>query len=120
MRALGLDVGTTNVKAVVVEIAGGRAVTVGRASAPTPAGGAALLAVVGRLVAQVGADVDAVGVASMAETGVPLDDDGAPLGDLVRWDPSRAQRHATALADTYGADSLFAATGVRPSGKVPL
>ena len=118
MRSLGLDVGTTNVKAVVVE--DGPVRTVARAAVPTPAGGRALLTAVRGLVEQVGGDVDVVGVASMAETGVPLDDDGDPLGDLVRWDPSRAGRHAAALAATCGADALFAATGVRPSGKVPL
>lgn len=120
MRSLGIDVGTTNVKAVVVEIAEGRAAVVAQASAPTPAGGRALQQAVARLVSEVGTDVAAVGVASMAETGVPLDRDGAPLGDLVRWNPSRAQDHAAALAATHGADALFAATGVRPSGKVPL
>ncbi|MCM3661980.1 FGGY family carbohydrate kinase [Georgenia satyanarayanai] len=120
MRSLGLDVGTTNVKAVAVDITGGRATVVAQASAPTPAGGVALQRTVARLVGEVGADVAAVGVASMAETGVPLDGDGVPLGDLVRWDPSGAQHHASVLATTYGAGALFAATGVRPSGKVPL
>ncbi|PYG01089.1 xylulokinase [Georgenia satyanarayanai] len=121
MRTLGLDVGTTNVKAVLVEVAGRRATVVAQASAPTPAGGVALLQTVARLVGEVGADAAAaVGVASMAETGVPLDDDGVPVGDLVRWDPSRARDHASALAATHGADALFAATGVRPSGKAPL
>ncbi|WP_413451455.1 FGGY family carbohydrate kinase [Georgenia phoenicis] len=120
MRFLGLDVGTTNLKAVVVEVRGGRATAVAHAAAPTPAGGLALQQAAARLVAEVGADVSAVGIASMAETGVPLDDDGIPLGDLVRWDPSRAARHAASLAATHGADALFGATGVRPSGKVPL
>lgn len=120
MRSLGLDIGTTNVKAVVVEIEAGGATPLGQASAPTPSSGRALQETVGRLVAEVGTDVVAVGIASMAETGTPLDADDGPLGDLVRWDPARAQRHAEALAGTYGADALFAATGVRPSGKVPL
>ncbi|WP_454085640.1 FGGY family carbohydrate kinase [Georgenia sp. Marseille-Q6866] len=120
MRSLGLDIGTTNVKAAVVDITGGRATVVAQVSAPTPAGGVALQRVVARLVAEMGDDVAAVGVASMAETGVPLDGDGVPLGDLVHWDPTRAQDHATDLAATHGADVLFAATGVRPSGKVPL
>ncbi|WP_324650425.1 FGGY-family carbohydrate kinase [Georgenia sp. H159] len=120
MRGLGLDIGTTNVKAVLVEIEAGRVTALARASAPTPTGGRALQEAVGRLVLEVGPDVDAIGIASMAETGIPLDVDDAPLGDLVRWDPARAQHHAAALARTYGADALFAATGVRPSGKVPL
>ncbi|WP_152192762.1 FGGY-family carbohydrate kinase [Georgenia satyanarayanai] len=120
MRSLGLDIGTTNVKAVVVDLHGGHATVVAQASAPTPAGGVALQRTVARLVAGVGTDVAAVGVASMAETGVPLDGDGVPVGDLVRWDPSRAQDHADDLAAALGAGALFAATGVRPSGKAPL
>src|SRR5690625_4690015 len=56
----------------------------------------------------------------MAETGVPLDADGEPIGDLVRWHPTRAGEHADRLARDLGRAELFAATGVRPSGKVPL
>src|SRR5690625_58303 len=56
----------------------------------------------------------------MAETGVPLDADGEPIGDLVRWHPTRAGTHADRLARELGRAELFAATGVRPSGKVPL
>ena len=122
MRLLGIDVGTTNTKAVMVGVTERGLRTVASAAAPTPAAGGDLLDIVGRLVADVGVDGPpaSIGVASMAETGIPLDADDAPLGDLVRWDPARAGDEARQLADTLGAAELFAATGVRVSGKVPL
>ncbi|MEE6295562.1 FGGY-family carbohydrate kinase [Georgenia wangjunii] len=124
MRSLGLDVGSTNVKAVLVEIdADGGVRDVASASVPTPAGAAALVTAALRLVAaavEAGGAPACVGVASMAETGVPLDGDGVPLGDLVRWDPRRAEDEAARLAAELGRGELFRATGVRPSGKAPL
>ncbi|UNX56265.1 FGGY family carbohydrate kinase [Georgenia sp. TF02-10] len=156
MRSLGLDVGSTNLKAVLVDVdatpvhpgpaapapAGNgsagtgpvepgpaepgpaRPVTVASAAVPTPGAGAALVAAAVGLVRDVLARSDVppacVGVAGMAETGVPLDGADRPLGDLVRWDPHRASAEAAALAGRLGAAELFTATGVRPSGKVPL
>ena len=121
MRCLGLDVGTTNTKAVVVDMARGARV-LATATTPTPAGGAQLLAAVASLVREVVVDEPpaAVGIASMAETGVPLDDEDRPVGELVRWDARRGSGAADRLARELGAAELFAATGVRPSGKVPL
>ncbi|HLV03295.1 MAG TPA: FGGY family carbohydrate kinase [Actinomycetaceae bacterium] len=121
MRCLGLDVGTTNTKAVLVDVGDDVRVVAG-ASAPTPAGGAELLGTVRDLVRQVVGDEPpaAVGVASMAETGVPLDADDRPLGDLVRWNVRRGGGAADRLARELGAAELFASTGVRASGKVPL
>ena len=65
---------------------------------------------------------DCVGVASMAETGVPLDADDRPIGDLVAWNRGSPERQEAAgeLERALGVASLFAATGVRPSAKVPL
>lgn len=123
MLGLGVDVGSTNVKAVLLRLGedGGRSVA--RASAPTPRSGTALVAEVLRLIAQLvvrGGAPACVGVASMAETGVPLDRDGWPIGDLVRWDGRRTGPATKRLEAALGADQLFAATGVRLSAKVPL
>ncbi len=126
MLALGVDVGTTNIKVVVTDIAADAVRDVAGASAPTPNNAAALLATVGRLMAEVVGrsprQPDCVGVASMAETGVPLDDKGDPIGDLVRWDGGSADREVVArwLAASLGRRELFRATGVRPSAKVPM
>lgn len=119
--ALGIDVGTTNSKVVLVEFTPAASVRA-RATAPTSAAdafGPALADLVRAVLADRPAP-DAVGIASMAETGVPLDADGAPLGDWLRWDGHRAGAEADELADRLGRDQLIAATGVRPSAKVPL
>lgn len=124
--ALGLDVGTTNCKAVVVESGGGAVRDVATAAAPTPSRGSDLVVTVGRLIAEVVSrsprPPDCVGVASMAETGVPLDADDRPVGDLLTWNRGSPERQLAAeeLVQALGAASLFAATGVRPSAKVPL
>ncbi|MBO9556614.1 FGGY family carbohydrate kinase [Cellulomonas sp.] len=118
--ALGIDVGTTNTKAALVDVADGRGL--GLASAPTPSP-TDLPVVLAGLVARAvghGPAPEAVGVASMAETGVPLGPDGVPRGDWLRWDGHRAGAEAATLADRLGRADLFAATGVRASAKVPL
>lgn len=119
MFTLGVDVGSTNTKVVLVAGAGDvRAVR--RAGTPSEPG--ALVRLVRDQIAALadGVPVAAVGVASMAETGVPLDADDRPIGPLLRWDARRGATDADWLADTYGRAALFAATGVRPAGKTPL
>ena len=121
---LGIDIGTTNTKVAVVRMRRSAVELAAVASAPTPSA-ADLAPTLHRLTAKALADAgqpvpDAVGIASMAETGVPLGDDGAPLGDWLRWDGHRATDEAAALAARLGRTALFEATGVRPSAKVPL
>ena len=127
--ALGIDVGTTNTKVALVEV--GDTLRVRAAAAvPTPEP-AALASTLAALIARVLRPDDrpddrpvdrpaAVGIASMAETGVPLDAGGAPLGDWLRWDGHRAGAEAQALADRLGWAELVRATGTRPGPKVPL
>ncbi len=128
--ALGIDVGTTNTKVALVDLAEPRVLAVASARTPAPADAADVLA---GLVARVlrstshpGGHVSsgvvpcAVGVASMAETGVPVGPDGRPRGDWLRWDGQRAGAEADLLAARLGRADLFAATGVRVSAKVPL
>ena len=126
--ALGIDVGTTNTKAVLVALGtpdDGRAVVeLASASAPTPDDALrlvdAVVRVVRAVIEQSGVTPDAVGVASMAETGVALDHVGRPLTPLLRWDGHRAAEEAAALARTHGRHALFRATGARPGAKIPL
>lgn len=119
--ALGIDVGSTNSKVTLVRI-GERPRVLATASAPTPAAEAlpGMLAGLIRRVSDERRTPQAVGIASMAETGVPIDEDGRPRGDWLRWDAHRSGREADDLARLLGADALFAATGVRPGPKVPL
>ncbi len=135
LHALGVDVGSTNVKVVLVRIgpepapvagsgAASRTVTeVVVRSAPTPSSPDALVRAVRDLVRDALAGRPApvaVGITSMAETGAALDADGRPLTELVRWDGRRGGPDAEGLAEHLGRVELFRATGVRASAKVPL
>jgi sugar (pentulose or hexulose) kinase len=120
---LGLDIGTTNTKAVLLEVAA-EAVVLAVADSPTPSP-QGLSGVIAGLVAEVtakcpSARIGAVGIASMAETGVPLNEAGQPIGDWLGWNANLAGSQAEALAAGLSADSVFAATGTRLSAKVPL
>lgn len=122
---VGLDVGTTNVKAVVYE-PDGRAVA--RATSPTrthhPRPGWAFYRadelwdqVVATLRRAIDAVDDprriaAVAVASVAEAGVTLDSAGEPTADVIAWFDTRSQPQADRLAAAIGADPLFAHTGL--------
>lgn len=126
LTTLGIDVGTTNTKVALVDVGGPRVLAIVAAPTPAPADLAGVLAGLVATVLRTPAAVAAgrapvaVGVASMAETGVPLAADGRPRGDWLRWDGHRAGAEAEALAVRLGRAELFAATGVRASAKIPL
>jgi xylulokinase len=131
---VGLDVGTTNVKAVVHE-RDGRAVASATLATVThhPRPGWAYYraeelwdqaATVLR--AALGAVDDprrvvSICIASMAESGVPLDAAGAPTADVIAWYDARTQPQAERLAGAVGTDELFARTGlsVQPIFSLP-
>jgi sugar (pentulose or hexulose) kinase len=120
VTSVGIDLGTTNTKVAVVDVDAGRVRAVASAPTPEPADLAAVLRGLLRRVMDGAPAPDAVGIASMAETGVALDASGAPLGGWLRWDGHRARAEADELARRLGWTDLVAATGVRPSAKVPL
>jgi sugar (pentulose or hexulose) kinase len=107
---LGLDVGTTAVKAAVFD-AGGTEVATGRAPTPwrvVPTGAevdpdellAAAVAAAREAVAAAGEHrIVAIGVASVAETGVLLDRDDRPVVPGIAWHDSRGAGQAQRLAD---------------------
>ena len=127
---LGIDAGTTFTKAALVTPDGverrhGRAPTPWQ---PVPTGAemdpsgfvdAALKAV--RAALGSGGDppldgrIAAVGVTSMAETGVLLDRDGAPAAPCIAWHDTRGEAEAEALATDLGSSSFTARTGLPPS-----
>lgn len=116
----GLDVGTTHTKAGVFRLDGS---PVAQRRAITPSDAGAIQDTALRMLADcvsAAAPPVALGVASMAETGVPLDGRGAPVGDLLHWQDRRARRQADELGDTVGRVDFFAATGLHPSAKLPL
>lgn len=120
MLVVGVDVGTTNLKVALVDVEQARAVAVAAAPTPQPGHLSTLLAALLTRVLDGRPAPRAVGVASMAETGVPVGPDDEPRGGWLRWDSHRGDVHADALAARWGRAELFAATGVRASGKVPL
>ncbi|HEV7625775.1 MAG TPA: FGGY family carbohydrate kinase [Streptomyces sp.] len=124
----GIDVGSTHCKALLCTPTG---TVVARAQRPTPRnpGGlthdaaeltAAALGALTDCVQIAGRAPDTVGLTGMAETGVPLDRHGAPIGGVLAWSDPAPAVHAERLRRTYGAEALHARTGVLPSSKVAL
>ena len=62
----------------------------------------------------------AIGIASMAEAGVPVDRRDLPIGDIMTWYDPRPERQAAWLERQVGAAALFARTGLRPEPKYTL
>lgn len=122
---VGLDMGTTNVKAVVYE-PNGRMIAL--ASAPTithvpqPAWAYykpdELWSLAATVLREAVAKLDdpsrivSIAVASMGEAGVPLDENGDPTYDAIAWFDQRTIDQAERLAREIGEDALFAATGL--------
>ena len=122
---LGLDVGTTSVKAVVYHTDG---IAVAAASRPTPThvprpGWAfyrpdelwqTVVAVIRDVLTGVPdpEQIASVAVATVAESGVLLDMAGMPTTDSIAWFDSRTRPQATWLAERIGKDELFARSGL--------
>jgi sugar (pentulose or hexulose) kinase len=122
---LGIDVGTTSCKAAVVsldgaELAHGRApvewerVPTGAEIAPAGLVAAAVAAGGEALAGAPEGRVAAVGVASMAETGVLLDRAGEPLAPAIAWHDARGGEEAAQLAADLGAERFSERTGLVP------
>jgi sugar (pentulose or hexulose) kinase len=120
---LGLDVGTTYAKAVVVTLDGrerahGRALTPWRrvptgaemdpADVVLAAGAAARRALGGGPTGR----VVGVGVCSMAETGVLLDAVGEPVGPMIAWHDTRGGSEAEEIGNAIGAERFSERTGL--------
>ncbi|WP_411721466.1 FGGY-family carbohydrate kinase [Mycetocola sp.] len=126
VTAIGVDIGSTNTKVVLLEIADRSGVPRERGirsfrtpDLPGELGGAVLAAIRGLTSSQHGHPV-AVGIASMAEGGIVLDRDGRPVGPIVRWTSADS---SPGLFDELGSaerEELCLATGVPATPKVPL
>ena len=122
---LGLDVGTTSVKAVVYRTDG---IAVGASSLPTPThiprpGWAfyrpdelwqtVVAAIRGALVRVPNpGEIASVAITSMGESGVLLDAAGAATTDSIAWFDTRTRPQAMWLAERIGKDELFARSGL--------
>jgi sugar (pentulose or hexulose) kinase len=120
---LGLDVGTTSTKAAVIDLDGNE-LAHGRAPMPwtsLPTGAEiapeALLACAveaARDALETAGPVAAVGVSSMAETGILLARDGRPAGaPAIAWHDSRGADEAERIASDL--EGFAATTGLPPS-----
>ncbi len=132
---IGVDIGTTYIKAALVAPGSG-VLHVARRPTETHAvrGGGAyhkpgeLLGAVDSAIAEcVSAAAKAhlarpsgIGIASMAESGVPVDRRNLPVGDILAWHDPRPERQAAWLERQIGGPALFARTGLRPEPKYSL
>jgi xylulokinase len=131
---VGVDIGSTHIKAVLVAPGSG-VLHVARRATETHLvrGGGAyhrpaeLLAAVDSAIAECVAAAGgaahqpaAIGIASMAESGVPVDRRNRPVGDMLAWHDTRPERQAAWLERQIGAAPLFARTGHRPEPKYTL
>ncbi len=128
---IGLDIGTTNTKAVAFDPASGRVVAV--ASRPTPyvdvepgGGGPAareidpaqlwegVVICLRQVTSAATGPVLAVGIASMAEAGVPLDRSGEPLYRIIPWYDPRTEPQLQRVLSEHDSRRIFQITGQAP------
>jgi xylulokinase len=125
---LGVDAGTTNTKAVVIDAAGR---VIAAASEPTPIeypqpewaeyDGETLWRGSARAIRAALAQVPqpervaGVAVASMAETAIPLDAAGRTTGPAIAWFDKRTRAEVAEIERWIGAERLFAISGLAPN-----
>ncbi|MDA0747579.1 MAG: FGGY family carbohydrate kinase [bacterium] len=123
----GIDVGTTNIKALVFD---GSGQIQARASAPTPTHyprptwayhrpeelWETTVRVLRTAVDQLSIPhrITGIAIASMGESGVLLDTKGQPVEDIIAWFDARTKPQAELLESAYGRDRIYALTGVPP------
>ncbi|SRR5579884_1699693 len=123
---IGLDVGTTNTKAVAFDPETSRVVAVTaqvtRAISPVPGWSEidpaqlwdGVAACLGQIVLRIRGPILGVGIASMAEAGVPLNAAGQPVYRIIHWYDPRAEQQLAQTLDRFGAEHLFRVTGQAP------
>jgi xylulokinase len=123
---IGLDIGTTSVKAGVFDASGRQLAAAGReyrlhhpaadrAEIDAEAYWAATVDAVGAVVSAGGVDpsgVLAIAVSSQGETVVAVDEGGRPLGPAIVWLDNRAVAESTALAGRFADATVYDRTGV--------
>jgi sugar (pentulose or hexulose) kinase len=123
---VGIDVGTTYCKALVLDAEGeelGEArertpwtpVPTGAELDPRAIASTALAAASRAIGASPAGVVVAIGVAGMAEAGVLLDRRGEPTGPVIAWHDSRGTCEARAIGDAIGRRRFAATTGLPAS-----
>lgn len=123
---LGIDVGTTNCKALLFDTRGH---VHAAGSTPTPtirprpnwaeydpeALWSAVVSIVRQVLAQAGPQrVHGVAVASMAEAGVLLDAQGRPVYPIISWYDQRTVPQYNRWIEQFGYDTFFTISGILP------
>jgi sugar (pentulose or hexulose) kinase len=129
---IGVDLGTSSVKAVALD-ASGRAVAQtrepyrterpapGRAEQDPSSWTAAARTALGAIAAGVSPEVwQGIGLSGMIPTLVTLDDDGLPTGPALTWQDSRAQAEAAEILRRCGPAGTYALTGQPLDGRYLL
>ena len=124
---VGIDVGTTNIKAVIFDRQG-RLVAAGSRKTPVhyPQPGWAYfrpqeiwdttVAALRAAVAQVDHPerIAGLAVASMGESGIPIDADGAELYDAIAWFDNRTEPQTRWLDEHIGSERIWSISGSTP------
>lgn len=124
---VGIDAGTSRVRALVFSTAG-ELISQGNATPPaqhplpdwTEYEADALWAATVAALRQALTSLDkpqrivGIGVASIGESGVPLDAHGQPTYPVIAWFDHRSERQSLELETNIGSDSLFNTTGLTP------
>ena len=123
--ALGIDIGSTAVKASVVRLSDTLDELAVTSIPSTDLDGAGLVAAALRSAGEAlkraaPSQAQVIGVASMAETGALTDAAGAPRGALIRWDRLAGAVRRHVLPASMDARTLHEATGVPLTPKLPL
>lgn len=128
---VGIDVGTTNLKAVLYDTAAGAAVQVATRPTPTqhprpewsqfdPDALWKQIASCIRAVARAATDprqIAGIAVASMGEAGLPLDEAGQPLYPIMAWHDPRGEEYVSYWQRAVGEERIYDLTGI-PLGSI--
>ena len=122
---LGLDVGTSNVKVGVYARDGSllahaegvtpRGVTEGFENYLPDALWQTVAALIREVVSTANVEVEALAVSSMAEAGLPLDENGEPTYPIIPWNDLRAERYLHRLVEKLEPARWYAITGLYPN-----
>ena len=122
---IGIDVGTTNIKALIFDPRGHE---IARAQAKTPTHHPQLewayykpdelwetvCGILKKAIAQIDnpANIAGIATASIGETGIPIDKRGNPTGHAIAWFDQRTRPQCEQLRKTLDRDELFSLTGL--------
>ncbi len=121
---LGLDIGTTSIKAVLFDVNKGQIISTARKPTPsnhpqptfTEHDPESVWLCVAECIkeASKGCPVAGVSISSFAEAGLPLDEDGNSLYPIIAWYDPRSQSHVDELLDKYSEEQIYQITGQKP------